>query len=732
MTSRSQQIAQVISQRKPLADRISKSIANLGDFKENLVALSEVMASVKSEADNETVNRLAALDRKIEHASVSISNRQAELARLRSRFSRPTLNIGVVGRAGNGKSRLLQSLTGLSSREIPDGSGGHCTGAQSAIVHDEQASHADVHFHSEAVFLSKVLAPYYTKLGLGPAPRTTAEFASTALPPLSDATIEPIARTKYDYLQKYQNHFDDYGNWFREPSPKRIAHDEIRSFVAQDTPDKTRSLFNFMAVDFVKIYCKFPTPDVAGISVVDMPGLGDTGIGHVDRLIESLAEEIDWVLFVKMPLAARAILEDVDHQLYETSATALCDALPIEKWSTMVINQTGQSSPQGDNAKNCELIIDELKKSPIKVASIVQVDCSDSAAVNQKLLDPVVEHLSKNIQQMDKEYASHCEAKLKMLQDELASIVSEAKSCVATGHVASDGFQLFTKLFKETHEKLNVELQRLLQQRREHRDQPDEHFRAKVKSILDEASKASLPTIDEIEHRKAQNPGTYNGAYEHFLNLKRTELSQRFIQIDESLDDAFRQVQVEVGRTIRQHGRLPTSLFGGDDQEVIRQVRDYLVENLPNLTSLIVGFELLAEFKLDYRGMIQHRIRKHLDKLDPESPKRHKLDEDSPDAEEVMETIETAYAEAISEIRHGLKQMEAEPSQAIFAFVEEFIDRVCRAEEVDQQWSAFMHQIRADIWPEQFSQLAESSRLQQTVKVAIDRLAQSHPQLSFS
>jgi energy-coupling factor transporter ATP-binding protein EcfA2 len=731
MTSRSERIAQVVERRKPLADRVAKSMATLSIVKDNLTSLRGAMESIKSAVNDETSNRITALGRKIDQLSVEIADRQAELTRLKNRFSRPTLNIGVVGRAGNGKSRLLQSLTGLSSREIPDGSGGHCTGAQSVIVHDEQAAHAEVYFHSESAFLSNVLAPYYAKLGLGPAPRTTSEFANTALPPLPAVTIESIARTKYDYLKKYQDHFNDYGNWFREPNPKNIGHDEIRNFVAQDTPDKTRSQFSFMAVDFVKIFCKFPMQDVKGISVIDMPGLGDTGIGHVERLIESLAEEIDWVLFVKMPLAARAILEDVDHQLYETAAAALCDALPIQKWSTMVINQTGASSPQGDNSKNCELVIDELRRSPIKVTNVVLVDCSKTDEVNQRLLDPVVDYLAKNIEQLDKEYASHCEDKLKTLSSELANITKEAKSCMATGHGATDEFQVFSTLFKAAHEKLNVELQRLLTKRRGFREQPDECFQAKVRDILDQASKATLPTIEDIEHRKAQNPGTYNGAYEHFLNLKRTDLSRRFLQIDDSLDDAFREVQVEVGQAIRKQMNLPTSIFSGDDHEVIREVRDYLKEKVSNLTDLIEGFDLLADFKLDYRGMIQHRIRKHLDKLDPESAKRHKLDPDNPDAEEVQQTIEIAYKEAISEIRYGLKQMEAEPSQAIFAFIEEFVDRVCRAENIEQQWSAFIYQIRADVWPRQFNQLADNSRLQKSVNTAIDQLNESYSNVLF-
>src|SRR5207253_2782297 len=86
---------------------------------------------------------------------------------------------GVVGRARQGKSRLLQSLTGLSAVEIPDGDRQHCTGVRSTVFHQPGAqAHGKVWFHSEASFLRDVVAPYYDELGLGSYPHSVAEFAS--------------------------------------------------------------------------------------------------------------------------------------------------------------------------------------------------------------------------------------------------------------------------------------------------------------------------------------------------------------------------------------------------------------------------------------------------------------------------------------------------------------------------------------------------------------------------
>jgi ABC-type phosphate/phosphonate transport system ATPase subunit len=49
------------------------------------------------------------------------------LEKLQARFSCDTLNIGVIGIMRQGKSTLLQSLTGLGNNVIPAQSGGACT-----------------------------------------------------------------------------------------------------------------------------------------------------------------------------------------------------------------------------------------------------------------------------------------------------------------------------------------------------------------------------------------------------------------------------------------------------------------------------------------------------------------------------------------------------------------------------------------------------------------------------
>ncbi|MGY1669422.1 hypothetical protein [Geodermatophilus sp. SYSU D00710] len=84
--------------------------------------------------------------------SQALNHLDAELAEcqgLTTRMSRPTLTVGAVGLARMGKSRFLQSLTGLTAREIPDSSGGFCTGVTSLIRPGTRVE-ASVTFHSDS------------------------------------------------------------------------------------------------------------------------------------------------------------------------------------------------------------------------------------------------------------------------------------------------------------------------------------------------------------------------------------------------------------------------------------------------------------------------------------------------------------------------------------------------------------------------------------------------------
>jgi len=283
MANRSEKITGIIKARRPLVSRIENVQENLRRLSSSLNSLENKRNEIMKIASSESGKNFQDI------TFLMIQNRIASeldaLEKLKKRFSRDTLNIGVVGRARQGKSRLLQSITGLTSTEIPDGDRQHCTGVRSTIFHKPTLStpYADVWFYSESTFLNEVILPYFRDLKLSPFPDSMENFSAKPLPKLSEnlsGYAEPHA--KYEHLVKYHAHYGKYRELLHSESPRRILHQQIREYVAQDTKDGSRDYFNYLAVRDIKILSSFPYDDVGQIALIDMPGLHGIMGSHLD------------------------------------------------------------------------------------------------------------------------------------------------------------------------------------------------------------------------------------------------------------------------------------------------------------------------------------------------------------------------------------------------------------------------------------------------------------------
>ena len=229
----------------------------------------------------------------------------------------------------------------------------NCTGVRSNIHHDSQVeeTYAEVSFHTDYSFLDEVIAPYYEQLGLGSRPSSVQNFADALLPSLPNELAKKTQdKAKYDHLCRYHKYLDKYRQTFSETSPRRISRHEIREYVAQDTLEGDRIYFNYLAVKEVKIICSFPNVDIGQIALVDMPGLGDTGIGDEERMMKTLGQDIDLVLFVKMPNATGDYWGTEDLRLHNLANSTLID-IPIKEWSFMVLNLNHISGLNGNRKK---------------------------------------------------------------------------------------------------------------------------------------------------------------------------------------------------------------------------------------------------------------------------------------------------------------------------------------------------------------------------------------------
>jgi hypothetical protein len=685
------QIAQIIDQRRPMVKRIEQIEAQMNELSSLLTETDRYRQQTAEKLTPEQNDRLGSL-----HGAEIIRETSVirqELQQLKARFSRNTLNIGVVGLARQGKSRLLQSLTGLTKAEIPDSSGGHCTGVRSAILHkSETTPYADVFFYTETEFFQQVIKPYFDELNLGSAPVTLEQFAAFDL---SSSPQGAEIGEKYRHLKKYHDHLDLYRSFLFEPSPRRIQRPQIPEFVAQYALDEPETFYcNYLAVREVHIYCPFPNESVGQIAVVDMPGLGDTGIGDEKRLIHSLGQDVDLVLFVRMPKAAGDDWMSFDVQLYDTANQALRE-IPIEQWSFQVLNRLSDDS----NAANCQRFSRSMP-AQMKVTNVFIADCADSNQANNLILVPMLEYMASQITELDQRFALSKQAHLDKLRQDVRRFLDEANNALGIKGKAMDGsdFNLFRPLMNKFWTKMTTQINRLTRELKEESERGrDENFSRGLTLAIQRAKENSgIPNPDEISSL-ADEKGGFAPAYEYLLDVIRTQLTSHFQGLDANLGATVESAKNRIVAVLRDAGLA--NLSSATDSQFLHDITQLMEEN-PAVKTLYNGFNDLSSFKLVYRGFVQHRIRRHLSCLMPDDLDARDFETN---AKGVFDKLNLLHKQALSNIQDSLEELCWEPSMAVFAVIEEFKDRILRAEEVQRNdWEYFMEEHRSEIWPEKF------------------------------
>ena len=237
------------------------------------------------------------------------------------------------------------------------------------------------------------------------------------------------------------------------------------------------------------------------------------------------------------------------------------------------------------------------------------------------------------------------------------------------------------------------------------RDAQDIDFKDQVNAALQACREdTGIPSLEEIEIRR-DSEGSYNIAYNKYLHEIRAYLSQHFLSLDNGLKRSLENIKFQVADILSEQGRLRT-LEKSSGTDFLNAIENLMPEDLSRLK---LGFHILSTFDLSYRGLIQHRIRRHLDRLTPdETPLQLSR---SPSSQEILISLQTLHAEAIYECEAALDELLCEPSQAAYAIVEEFVDRILRAEGVKDDWQIFLEEIRSEIWSNEFEKLGENSRL---------------------
>lgn len=726
MSTREELIAKIILQRQPFVQRIEQVENVLKARQKALQQLELLRVAMIPKLDNSiAINLFKSLDlRKLKER---VATEMQALQKLKRRFKRPTLNIGVVGRARQGKSHFLQRVTGLTSNEIPSGNRGHCTGVSSTIYHrpddrDDRDYDFDalVWFHTEKSFLEEIIKPYYEQLELGNVPQDIQSFDRNILPELPENLNQYAEhRAKYGHLKKYKDSLaynDSEGNSYAKllgttsDAPLRIKRDQIREYVAQDDQDGNRVYFKYLAVKHVKIYCSFPQKDVGKIALIDSIGLGDTGIGDELRLVKTLGEDVDLVVFIKKPKSTGDVWEDVDIKLYDTAKTALIE-LPVRSWSYMILNR---EITKVDNYLNCQDLQNSIKQHHIDVIQSPIVDCDNKDEVAE-FLDMALNYLSNSINDLDRKYAQSCQIRLQELEKDVNEELSRVRNLLSDYVNTS---RQFSSLFKQFMVQLSTSMAHLARELHDKMEQVSPEFDKQVKKALEDCkSHRDIPSTDMILERypTPDGKGSYKIVYQKYMIELRASISQHFHRLNDGLKDSVFNLKNQVSNTLCNEAGLGYLTSERNANFLLVMANKFAEKD----NKLELGFRTFYEYEMSYGALLLKDVRQHLDQF--LSPDISDIELTNLNSTIAQKNLKLLYDRAITECEKTLDVWLSTPSIVQFYMVEEFLDRILYANGMEDEWRAFLDdaEIRVLVWTE-FRQIEERKRLQENWRQQVD------------
>ena len=639
----------------------------------------------------------------------------AALAVTRARVSRHTVNIGVSGRARNGKSTLLQSLSGLDDDQIPTGRGQPVTAVRSRIFHSDTARGARLTMHSAVSFCTEVVGPYFQVLGLAREPRSIAEFSGFDLPAaVRDLSPEHVDRLRpvLVRLQEMQSSLSTYQHLLTgEVHEVDLA--ELRVWVAYPAPGQGEPDRRYLAVRDAVVTTAFPISEVGELGLLDLPGLGEMVPKAEEHHLAGLENDVDFVIVVKRPTDTNAMWSTEDQGSLDLISQA-CGAAAVRDFMTILVN-TGGCEPV-----NVDALLDDIRRRLNEDVDgrnyqVWVADAAQRDAVSHDVLGNVLAHLAIALPRMDAAVVDRAVAVCAQAHQELSAAAQRMLTTVRAIARPTATEELI-KRAEAVQDELLIGVQSWVEQLRGRTVETyeDVEFLDRVESLCDEIRGWAIDGFgqgraDWIEraHLDMRKAGAAAKVSTDALNGVRNEIARRFSGIDDVL--LQRREEFWQGLVNAMSPRLSGLLGGATAQAALTNLAQALREAPDPCPHFAETVEVALDVRLDYRTRLLPRMREQLEILRPEGVDPRTGTIRSPlvvpptaeGAEDLCAQITDLARQAIFQGKQLLQEETQTMALVLLAYGEQFEDMLIRSDTSDAEFRRLVGVYRDELWPEE-------------------------------
>ena len=691
MSSIQQKIDEILSMRKPYAEKLETKIKNLDEL---LEALNNFWQICMNDEDENKIDDFKNLVDKIK-------NMKIKLEQMRDRFARDTINIGVVGNMRQGKSTLLQTLTGLDHRFLPTTSGGATTGVRSQIINRKGDTECKVVFYDEETFMQEVIKPYFDKLNLQNMPLSLHGLKEFKLEKYEESHHDHEEVTYYRRFKRYLDHISAYESLLTGES-QSVKPDELWEYVSQRNPeDSNQESYKYLAVKEVKIYTHLPSLKNEKISFVDTPGLGEITAGAQERLLKVLERDVDLMFMIRKPESTGDEWQTKDTEIFQLAQKAN-NIVPLKEWIFLVLNLLGD----GSNKANCEYFDKKKLEFHITVADSIIVNCCDQNEVQTKLLKPALEYLANNITRLDGYFENY-------YKNEIVELTKKVKASLENGYIDANESDVDVDKFEDFWNKFSENLDKLVENYQKISKNADDAFAREIQKAIKEAEEQDLFAEDRLKTIRSQSSEAE--ALMVLLRRARPILTSMFSNLDPALHDIVDRLKSSLVLCFKE-SELQFNSINYDEHDP-NDVLKLIYKKIPDKYNILKqALGNLINFKLNYRGMIQHIIRRTVDFLHPDDKNIQSKLGSIDSLDEKIECLSEEYKKAVYKIKEALNDIITDPNMACYAVIEEFRDQVVkRGREVENEWRKFLSRYKSEIWPKVYQKQAQFDKVQEAL-----------------